>query len=117
MKSPSAADRVLSVSVLVADDHDVVRKGIRTILGAQKGWRVCGEAASGLEAVKLAAELRPRIAILDLEMRELDGLQATRQIKLQNPEVDILIFTMHDAEYLIREALLAGARGFVLKSE
>jgi DNA-binding NarL/FixJ family response regulator len=117
MKPSSVRNKPRSASILLADDHDVVRKGLRTMLEAQEGWHVCGEAANGREAVRLAAELRPRVAVLDLEMTELDGLQATRRIKKDNPDIEVLIFTMHDAEYLIREALLAGARAFVLKSE
>jgi DNA-binding NarL/FixJ family response regulator len=105
------------VRVLLADDHDVVRRGVRTMLECREGWQVCGEATTGKEAVKLASELRPDIAVLDLEMGELDGLEATRLIKKAEPQIEVLIFTMHDTEYLIREVLSAGARAFVLKSE
>src|SRR2546422_9309676 len=105
------------VRVLLADDHDVVRKGVRTMLEGREGWQVCGEASTGREAVRLAAQLQPDIAVLDLEMAELDGLQATRLIKKDQPQIEVLIFTMHDTEYLIREVLSAGARAFVLKSE
>jgi len=103
--------------VLLADDHDVVRKGLRAVLEAREGWSVCGEANNGREAVKLAAELKPDVAVLDLEMPELNGLEATRQIRKDQPEVEVLIFTMHDTEYLIREVLSAGARAYVLKSD
>jgi DNA-binding NarL/FixJ family response regulator len=106
-----------TLRVLVADDHEVVRKGIRTMLEDREGWHVCAEATTGTEAVKLTAQLRPDIVIMDVEMKELDGLEATRRIKKGYPEIEVLIFTMHDAEYLIREALSAGARAFVLKSE
>jgi len=106
-----------SVSILLADDHDVVRKGVSAMLETQQGWHVCAEAASGKEAVRLAAELRPRIAVIDLEMPELGGLQATRRITKETPETEVLIFTMHDSELLMREVLFAGARGFVLKAE
>jgi len=101
----------------LADDHDVVRKGVRTMLEGREGWQVCGEASTGKEAVRLAAQLQPDIAVLDLEMAELDGLEATRLIKRDQPQIEVLIFTMHDTEYLIREVLSAGARAFVLKSE
>ncbi|PYS17622.1 MAG: DNA-binding response regulator [Acidobacteria bacterium] len=107
----------VTVRVLLADDHDVVRKGVRTMLEGREGWQVCGEASTGTEAVRLAAQLQPDIAVLDLEMAELDGLQATRLIKKDQPQIEVLIFTMHDTEYLIREVLSAGARAFVLKSE
>jgi len=105
------------VTILLADDHDVVRKGLRTMLEAREEWRICAEATSGTEAVRLASELRPDIAVLDLELPELDGLEATRQIKKDQPQIEVLIFTMHDAEHLIREVLSAGASAFVLKSE
>lgn len=117
VKTMSSPQKSSSIRVLIADDHDVVRRGLRTILETQDDWQVCGEAATGLDAVRLAAEVQPRIVVLDLEMADLDGLEATRQIKKQNPTIDVIIFTMHDAEYLIREALLAGARAFVLKAE
>jgi DNA-binding NarL/FixJ family response regulator len=106
-----------SIRVLLADDHDIVRKGLRTMLEAREGWSVCAEAATGTEAVKLAAETHPDIAVLDLEMTELDGLEVTRQIKQRQPQIEVLIFTMHDAEHLIREVLSVGARAFVLKAE
>jgi len=105
------------VRILLADDHDVVRKGLRTMLEARENWQVCGEAATGPEAVKMAASLHPDIAVLDLEMADLDGMEATRAIKKNDPSIEVLIFTMHDSEYLIREVLSAGARAFVLKSE
>ncbi len=105
------------VRLLLADDHDVVRKGLRTMLEARDGWHVCGEASTGREAVELASKLRPDITVLDLEMADLDGLEAARQIKKDQPGMEVLIFTIHDTEHLIREVLSAGARGFVLKSE
>ncbi len=106
-----------SIRILIADDHDVVRKGLRTVLETQEDWQVCAEASTGQEAVALATQVQPRIIVLDLEMADLDGLEATRQIKKQNPDMEVIVFTMHDAEYLIHEALRAGARAFVLKAE
>lgn len=103
--------------ILLADDHDVVRQGLRKLLETHQGWVVCGEATNGREAVKLALALRPEIAVLDLSMPELNGLEATRQIKKEHPGTEVLIFTMHETEQLIREVLTAGARGFVLKSD
>jgi len=117
MKPTSARKTSRPVSILLADDHDVIRKGLRALLESQHGWRICAEAATGEEAVKLTAELKPRIVVLDLQMAGLDGLEATRQIKKKSPRSDVIIFTMHDAEYLIREVLFAGARAFVLKTE
>src|SRR4051812_21315726 len=96
---------IANTRILLADDHDVVRKGLRTMLEARAGWQVCGEATTGREAVEQAAALHPDIVVIDLEMAELDGLEATRAIRKSNPEIEILIFTMHDSEYLIREVL------------
>jgi len=105
------------VNILVADDHDVVRRGLCDMLSAHEGWRVCGEASNGREAVKLAAKLKPDVVVLDLSMPELNGLEATRQIRHELPRTEVLIFTMHETEQLIREVLAAGARGYVLKSD
>lgn len=106
-----------SIRILLADDHDAVRRGLRAMLEDHPGWQVCGEAADGREAVQLAAKLRPDIAVLDLEMPELNGLEATRQIKKELLDVEVLIYTMHETEQLIREVLVAGARGYVLKAD
>ncbi len=103
--------------ILLADDHDVVRQGLRKLLESHQEWEVCGEASDGRAAVKLALELKPEIAVLDLSMPELNGLEATRQIKKVEQGIEVLIFTMHETEQLIREVLTAGARGYVLKSD
>jgi DNA-binding NarL/FixJ family response regulator len=102
---------------MLADDHEVVRKGLRVMLETREGWRVCGEASNGREAVRLAAELQPDIAVIDLSMPELDGLEATRQIKREAPGTEVLVFTMYDTPRMVREVLAAGARGYVLKSD
>jgi DNA-binding NarL/FixJ family response regulator len=107
---------VKKVKVLLADDYDVVRAGVRTIVEA-RGWQVCAEATNGRDAIKFAIEERPDVVVLDMEMGELDVVTVTRQIKEHQPGIEVVIFTMHDNEYLIREVLSAGARGFVLKSE
>jgi DNA-binding NarL/FixJ family response regulator len=105
------------VRILLADDHDVVRRGLRDQLNSHESWEVCGEAADGREAVKLALKLKPDVVVLDLSMPELNGLEATRQIRRELPHTEVLIFTMHETEQLIREVLSAGARGYVLKSD
>lgn len=105
------------IRILLADDHDITRLGIREMLSGYEGLDVCGEASNGREAVKLAEELKPDIVLLDIDMPELSGIEATRQIKKILPDTEVLIYTMHDAEQLIRRALVAGARGFVLKSD
>src|SRR4051794_17643409 len=103
--------------ILLADDHDVVRRGLRGLLEAQPDWVVCAEARTGREAVALAARTRPDVAVLDLAMPELNGLEATRHIRRAQPDTEVLVFTMHQSEQLMREALLAGARGYLLKSD
>ena len=105
------------VRILLADDHDVVRKGLRGLLEVNSAWQVCGEATNGRDAVKLAMELKPDLAVLDLEMPELNGLEATRQIKKDLPDLEVLIFTMHETDQFIHDALVAGARGVVLKAD
>ena len=104
-------------SIMLADDHEVMREGLRAMLETREGWSVCGEASTGREAVRLAAELRPDIAVIDLSMPELDGLEVTRQIKREAPDTEVLIYTMYDTPRLVREVLAAGARGYVLKSD
>lgn len=105
------------VRILVADDHDVVRRGLREQLSSHDGWEICGEARNGREAVQMALKLSPDVAVIDLSMPELNGLEATRQIRRELPRTEVLIFTMHETEQLIREVLSAGARGYVLKSD
>src|SRR5712691_6184478 len=105
------------VKILVADDHDVVRQGLRALLEAQAGWEVCAEAVTGREAVKKAEQTRPDVVVMDISMPELNGLEATRQIIKLVPQSEVLILTMHDSEELVREVLDAGARGYVLKSD
>jgi DNA-binding NarL/FixJ family response regulator len=105
------------INILLADDHDVVRHGLRDMLNAHDGWKVCGEASNGRDAVKMARDLKPDVVVLDLYMPELNGLETTRQIHNELPRTEVLIFTMHETEHLIREVLAAGARGYVLKSD
>jgi DNA-binding NarL/FixJ family response regulator len=103
--------------ILIADDHEVARKGIRSLLDDHVGWEVCGEARDGREAVELANTLKPDIFLLDIGMPNLNGLDAARQILATTPEARILILTIHDSEQVVREVLAAGARGFLLKSD
>ena len=103
--------------ILIADDHDVVRSGIRRIIEDQPGWSVVAEATDGKDAVAKAIATKPNVAILDYRLPLIDGIEATRQIRRHVPKVEVLIFTMHDDEELLRELLVAGARGYVLKSD
>lgn len=106
-----------AIRILVADDHEVVRRGVRSLLEAQPGWQVCSEAVTGWEAVRTARRLTPDIAILDIGMPELSGLEAARHIRKDTPRCEVLILTMHESEQVVREVLAAGARGYVLKSD
>jgi DNA-binding NarL/FixJ family response regulator len=103
--------------ILIADDHALVRRGLRLSLEGREGWEVCGEAATGLEAVQQVQALRPNVVALDLMMPELGGLEATRRIRASVPETEVLIFTFQHSEELVAEVLAAGARGYVLKTD
>jgi len=103
--------------ILIADDHEVVRSGLRRILAAQPNWEVVAEAADGKEAITKAAETKPDVAVLDYSLPRINGMEVTRQIRARLPKTEILIFTMHDSEELIQELLKAGARGYLLKSD
>jgi DNA-binding NarL/FixJ family response regulator len=103
--------------ILIADDHEVARKGIRALLESHVGWEVCAEARDGREAVECASRLKPDVLLLDIGMPNLNGLDAARQILATTPAARILILTVHDSEQVVREVLAAGARGFLLKSD
>jgi len=105
------------VRILVADDHEVVRRGVRTLLEAQPGWEVIGEAATGREAAELTKKLKPHVVVLDITMPELNGLEAIRHISKTAPQAEILVLTVHESEQMAREVLAAGARGYILKSD
>ena len=103
--------------ILIADDHELARRGIRALLENHPGWEVCAEAKDGRDAVEQAAATKPNLVLLDIGMPNLNGLEAARQILATNPGVAILILTMHDSDNVVREVLRAGARGYVLKSD
>jgi DNA-binding NarL/FixJ family response regulator len=103
--------------ILVADDHEVVRIGVCTMLDSQEGWQVCGTAADGQETVEKARQLNPDIIVLDLGMPRLNGLEAARRILRHDPACRILILTLQNSEQTVRAALEAGVTGFVLKSD
>ena len=106
-----------ALRILIADDHDVVRQGVRALLNQQPGWNVTWEAATGREAVAMAKHERPDVNILDLAMPEMNGLEAARQILHDQPDAQVLILTMHESEQLVKEVLDSGARGYVMKSD
>jgi DNA-binding NarL/FixJ family response regulator len=108
---------VVKLRILLADDHDVFRRGVRSLVEARAGWEVCGEAANGHEAVEKAARLRPNVVIMDISMPELNGLEATRQIRKAAPAAQVLVLTVHESEELLVEVLRAGAHGCMLKSD
>ncbi len=106
-----------TLRVLVADDHALMRRGIRMLIEAQDGWRVCGETHRGDDAVAQAGKLNPDIAILDLSMPGLNGLEAAKKIREVSPGTEILILSMHHSDQLILDILEAGVRGYIVKSD
>ncbi|HKB99662.1 MAG TPA: response regulator transcription factor [Terriglobales bacterium] len=107
----------MKLRILIADDHEVVRRGLCTLLQSHEGWEICGEANDGREAVEKAKQVKPDVVILDVGMPNLNGLAAARQLIQQNPQQKVIVLTITDSDQVIREALDAGARGFVLKSD
>lgn len=103
--------------ILLADDHEIVRAGVRNLLENHGGYVCCGEATGGREAVRMADELRPDVAILDVTMPEMNGIEAARQILKLCPETKVIVFTVHDAEQVVVEIFRTGAHGYVLKSD
>jgi DNA-binding NarL/FixJ family response regulator len=106
-----------AIRLLIADDHEVIRRGIRTLLEAQRGWQVAAEAGNGREAVDKAKEIKPDVAVLDISMPVLNGLEAAKQILKDDLNARILILTVHESDVLIQDVLNTGAKGCVLKSD
>jgi DNA-binding NarL/FixJ family response regulator len=107
----------MPLRILVADDHDVMRLGIRELLGAREGWEICAEARDGREAVAKAEALKPDIVILDVNMPELNGIEAAGRIRKRSPTTEVLIISFDYSDHLIRKIIDAGARGFVVKAD
>jgi DNA-binding NarL/FixJ family response regulator len=105
------------VRILIGDDHNVVRLGLRALIEARSDFIICGEASNGRETVELALEQRPDIVVLDVSMSVLNGIDATKQIRKATPDTEVLIFTRHNDDDTVRAAITAGARGYVLRSE
>jgi DNA-binding NarL/FixJ family response regulator len=104
-----------TIRILIADDHSVVREGLRAVLGSESDMEVVGEAATGKEVVERAAELRPGVILMDIQMPDLNGIEATRRILRSNPDVGVVVLTMFEDDDSVFSAMRAGARGYVLK--
>ncbi|MGH9715939.1 MAG: response regulator [Candidatus Acidiferrales bacterium] len=107
----------MSVRILIADDHGIVRKGLRALLQSKRGWEICAEVSNGRDAVKMAKDLKPDVAILDISMPQLNGVEALRQIRKVSPCTETLMLSMYRSERLVREAVDSGARGYLAKDD
>jgi DNA-binding NarL/FixJ family response regulator len=103
--------------ILIADDHDLMRRGIKTFLESHAGWKICGEAKTGYQAVALTKELAPDIVILDISMPDLNGIEAARKIRKESKDTEVLVMSVHYSDQLIRELFNAGVLGYILKSD
>jgi DNA-binding NarL/FixJ family response regulator len=106
-----------NLRILIADDHDLVRRGLRALIETRPGWQICDEAYTGREAVAKAEQLKPDVVILDISMPELNGIEAGRRIRKASPNTEILILSVHYSDQLIRDILDAGIRGYIVKSD
>ena len=103
--------------ILIADDHDLMRRGVKTMIESHADWEVCGEATTGREAVAKAEELKPNVLVLDISMPDLNGVEAARRVRKVSANTEILILSMHYSDQLIREIVDAGVRGYIVKSD
>ena len=109
-------EKVMAVRILLVDDHPVVRQGLRTLLQGRSELEVVDEASDGLEAIEKVGNLQPDVVVLDVTMPRMNGIEACRLMKQKNPGLEVLFVTQHDSPQMMREALAAGARGYVVKS-
>jgi DNA-binding NarL/FixJ family response regulator len=118
MSQEPLLERTQNLRIMVADDHEVVRRGLRALIESEEGWTVCGEASDGSSAVDQVAALCPDVVLMDVAMPHLNGIEATRRIvQGQSPRTVVLMLSARESESLVQEALAAGARGFMLKSD
>jgi DNA-binding NarL/FixJ family response regulator len=117
VQGPAERLGMKTVRILVADDHDIIRRGLKQLLASRPGWEVCGEAKTGREAVALAEQLKPEIVVMDISMPDLNGLEAARKIHKLFPKAGILILTLHFSDQLVRDIVEAGARAYIMKSD
>jgi len=107
----------MNLRILVADDHDIIRRGLRSLLTAKPGWEVCAEAKNGREAVSLAEEHKPDVVVMDVSMPELNGLEAVRRIRKSLPKTEVVVLTLHFSDQLVHDIIEAGAKGYIMKSD
>src|SRR5258708_20568931 len=107
----------MALRIVVADDHDIIRRGLKQLLTAHQGWEACAEAKTGREAVSITEQLKPDIVVMDISMPDLNGLEAARRIKKALPRTEILILTLHFSDQLVREIVEAGVRAYIMKSD
>ena len=117
VQRPTPVSNVKSVRILAADDHDILRRGLKQLLTARPGWEVCGEAKTGREAVALAEQLKPDIVVMDVSMPDLNGLEAARRIHKALPRTGIIMLTLHFSDQLVKDIVESGARAYVMKSD
>lgn len=117
VQTPASAPYARALRILVADDHDILRRGLKQLLTSRVGWQVCAEARTGREAVKLSEQHKPDIVVIDISMPDLNGLEAARRIRKAIPGVGIVILTLHFSDQLVKDIVAAGARGYVMKAD